>query len=188
MLTRATASRGAVLLADAATLLGVVLLLPAPASAATPDCFDVDFGVACATTSEFTFTDDALCAFPVDVSVIQGIRYRPVLDRSGELSGEVAHIGTRATIVNPATDRSFTDNTAFTAHTTFLADGSELTRTTGILHNAQVDTGERLFHQSGRHVVLLDPEGEVVGELFNGNFQSEAAFPGDVCPLLAQPA
>ena len=182
--------RSAAFVLSLAALAGLTLLLAAPASAATPNCFDVDFQEQCQLSDEFTFTDTVLCDFPVEVSVTTSLRYRPVFakDGSGELISEVAHVRDRATIVNTATGRSFTDIGNFTERTTYLPDGSVLLRTTGILHNARVDTGERLFHQSGNHSILIGADGELLDEVFHGNFESEAAFPGDVCPILAQPA
>jgi hypothetical protein len=169
---------------------GLALLLAAPASAATPNCFDVDFEEQCQLSREFTFTDRVLCDFPVEVSVTQSLRFRPVFakDGSGDLISQVAHIRDRATIINTATGRSFTDIDNFTERITYLPDGSVLVRTTGLLHNARVDTGERLFHQSGNHSMLFGADGELLDEVFHGRFDSEAAFPGDVCPILAQPA
>jgi hypothetical protein len=187
---RAARRSAACLLLGLATLAGLTLLLAAPASAATQDCFDVDFQEQCELSNEFTFTDTVLCDFPVEVSVTTSLRYRPVFakDGSGDLTSEVAHVRDHATIVNTATGRSFTDRDSFTDRTTYLSDGSVLLRTTGILHNARVDTGERLFHQSGNRSILIGADGEVLDEIVHGNFDYEPAFPGQVCPILAQPA
>jgi hypothetical protein len=65
--------------------------------------------------------------------------------------------------------------------------GQSISAPTGIIRNAVVDDGQRLFRQSGNHSVLLDPAGNVLAEVFHGHWDSEAAFPGDVCPILAEP-
>ena len=62
-----------------------------------------------------------------------------------------------------------------------------MVRQTGILHNAVVDDGRRLFHQSGQHAELRDADDQLVDEIFRGRWDSEPAFPGDVCPILAVP-
>lgn len=181
---------GAFALLAAAALAGLVFLLPAPASAATPDCFAVDFAQACVTSDDQQFTDPVLCDFPVEVTVTGSTRYRPFFasDGTGAPIREELHVQDRATIVNTATGRSFTDGNDFNVHVTYLPDGSVEFRLTGLTHNAQVDTGQRLLHQSGYHSLLFDADGQLLDEVFDGNFQSEAAFPGEVCPILAQPA
>jgi hypothetical protein len=50
-----------------------------------------------------------------------------------------------------------------------------------------VDDGQRLFHQSGQDSALIDPDGNLVQEIFHGRWDSEAAFPGEVSPILATP-
>lgn len=92
-----------------------------------------------------------------------------------------------ATIVNPATGRSFFDGSNFNERAVFLPDGSVVIRRTGIFHNAVVDDGQRLFHQSGQDSVLFDADDQVVDEIFHGRWDDEAAFPGNVCPILAVP-
>ena len=182
--------QGAFALPAAAALAGLVLLLPAPASAATPDCFAVDFAQACLKSDDQQFTDTVLCGFPVEVTVTGSTRYRPFFgnDGTGAPVREELHVQDRATIVNTATGRSFMDGGDFTDHVTYLPDGSVEFRLTGLIHNAQVDTGQRLLHQSGYHSILFGADGQLVDEVFHGDFQSEAAFPGKVCPILAQPA
>ena len=173
----------------ASVLAGLALLAPHRAQAKTPDCETVDFQQACTIFAEIDFTDTNLCDFPVEVHVDIRNRYRPFFanDGSGNPTSEEVHLRFDATIVNPATGRSFFDGSNFNQRATFLPDGSVEIRETGILHNAVVDTGQRLFHQSGNHSVLLDPGENVIAEVFHGNWESEAAFPGDVCPILAQP-
>ena len=63
-----------------------------------------------------------------------------------------------------------------------------LFRWTGILHHVRMDTGEWLLHQSGNYSVLLGPDDEFISDVSHGNFQSDATFGDEVCPLLAQPA
>jgi hypothetical protein len=176
----------------AAALAGLVLLLPAPASAATPNCFDVDFQQACVFSGSNTFTDTVLCDFPVQVHATDVTRYRPVFatDGSGALVGETFFVRGGATIVNEATGRFFTDGSTITRRRTFLPDGTIQLRETGLFHNARTDVGQLLFHQSGTHTATLDPDEQVIPgtEVFHGNFQLEAAFPAKVCPVLAQPA
>jgi hypothetical protein len=174
------------ILLAASALAGFALVSPGGAAAKTPDCFDVDFEQACFSPVDSDFTDTVLCDFPVDVHVSGSIRYRPFF-AGGDLSSEEFHFLYRATIVNPATGRSFVDGSNFNQRATFLPDGSVEIRETGIQHNAQVDDGRRLFHQSGNHSVLIDPDDQTISEVFHGNWQSEAAFPGQVCPILAQP-
>lgn len=173
----------------ASLLTGAVLASPGPAAAATPDCFAIDFQQACFSAFEDNFVDTVLCPFPVDVHVDGSIRYRPFLanDGSGDLTSEETHTVFRATIVNPATGRSFFDPSNFNTRATFLPDGSVEIRETGIRHNAVVDDGQRLLHQSGNHSVLIDPNDQTVGESFRGRWESEPAFPGKVCPILAVP-
>jgi hypothetical protein len=173
----------------ASMVFGLVFLAPGRASAAMPDCEAVDFQQTCVTPVDLDFTDTVLCDFPVQVHVSGWIRYRPFFanDGSGNLTSEEAHFRFRATIVNPATGRSFTDIGFFNERATFLPDGSVTIRDTGIVHNVRVDDGRRLFHQSGNHSVLVGPDGELIDEVFHGNFQSEPAFPGKICPILAQP-
>lgn len=162
----------------AATSLAGLALLPGAASAAPkPDCFETDFAGPCFSTFHDVFVDDVLCSFPVDVDVVGSIRHRPDAD----------HIVFHATIVNPATGRSFVDPSNFTQHFTDLPDGSVVIRTTGVLHNARVDTGQRLFHQSGQHYELVSAGDELVEEYFHGRWDPEDAFPGEVCPMLAAP-
>ena len=175
------------ILLAASALAGFALVSPGGAAAKTPDCFDVDFAQACFSPLDSDFTDTVLCDFPVDVNVSGSLRYRPFFTASGDLASEETHFLFRATIVNPATGRSFNDNSDFNRRATFLPDGSVEIRDTGIQHNARVDDGRRLFHQSGNHSVLIGPDEQTVSEVFNGNWQSEAAFPGQVCPILAQP-
>jgi hypothetical protein len=183
--------RSAFVLLAAATLAGLTLLLPAPASAAMPNCDDVNRQEACRISIDLSFTDTNLCAFPVDVTVAISGTYRPqfATDGSGNLSSEAANIRNRATIINPATGRSFTDMGSYLETKIYRADGSlaEI-RFTGILHNVQLDTGERLFHQSGNDLAVFDPNGDFLYDITYGNFQPENAFFGAICPLLAQPA
>jgi hypothetical protein len=191
---RATRRRrsGFVLLA-AATLAGLALLLPAAAPAATPNCDDVNRQEACRIAIELSFTDTNLCAFPVDVTVAISGNYRPqfATDGSGNLTSEAGNIRNRATIINPATGRSFTDGSSYLETKTYRPDGSlaEI-RYNGIRHNVRLDTGERLFHQSGIDLVFFGPDGEddFLYEITHGNFQPEDAFLGAICPHLAQPA
>jgi hypothetical protein len=175
----------------AATLAGLVLILPAPASAAAPDCFAVDFQQPCRLSGADAFTDTGLCAFPVEVTVSQTAEYQPFFatDGSGQLTRETDHVLTSATIVNPATGRSFTDGGQTSDRATYLPDGSVEIRTTGILHNARVDTGQLLFHQAGYHSVLIGADGQLLSQVFHGNFfESGSEFAAEVCPILAQPA
>jgi hypothetical protein len=44
-----------------------------------------------------------------------------------------------------------------------------------------------LFHQSGNNSVLIGPDDELVAETLLGRWDSEPAFPGKVCPVLAVP-
>ena len=182
----------ALALLAAVTLAGLVLLLPAAASAATPDCFDVDFQQACAFSGQDDFTDTGLCDFPVQVHATQVTRYRPVFatDSSGNLARETFFVRGQATIVNEATGRFFTDGGNITRRRTFLPDGTIQLLETGLFHNARMDDGQLLFHQSGTHSALLDADEQVIPgtEVFHGNFEPEADFPAKVCPLLAQPA
>lgn len=182
---------GAFALLAAATLAGLVLLLPAPASAATPNCLDVDFQQACIFSGQDDFTDTVLCDFPVQVHATQETRYRPVFatDSSGNLARETFFVRSRATIVNEATGRFFTDGSNITRRRTFLPDGTIELLETGLFHNVQMDNGQLLFHQSGTHSALLDADEQLIPgtEVFHGNFEPEAAFPAKVCPLLAQP-
>ncbi len=173
----------------ASSLTGLVLAAPAPAAAATPDCFATDFATACFSSFHDVFVDDVLCSFPVNVDVVGSIRYRPFFakDGSGDLTREESHTVFNATIVNPATGRSFFDGSNFNERAVFLPDGSVVISRTGIFHNAVVDDGQRLFHQSGQDSVLVDANDEVVDEIFHGRWDSEAAFPGKVCPILAVP-
>jgi hypothetical protein len=183
--------RSGLVLFAAATLAGLVLLLPTPASAATPDCDAVGFQEACRITQDFSFTDTQLCdAFPVEVTVSRAGMYRPVFaaDGSGALTSATAEIRTLATIVNPVTGRSFTDRAALTERKTYLPDGSLGIRWTGIQHHNRMDTGEWLLHQSGNYSVLLGADDEFISDVSHGNFQSDATFGDEVCPLLAQPA
>jgi hypothetical protein len=172
-------------------LAGVVLVSPAPASVSKPDCFEVEFQQACTFPADEDFTDTVLCAFPVEVHVTGLIRYRPVFasDGSDTLTRETFKFHFRATITNPTTGRFFTDPSDFVRRRTFLADGTIRLREAGRFHDARMDDGQRLFHQSGIHMALLSPDEQVIPgtEVFRGNFESEAAFPGKVCPLLAQP-
>src|SRR6476469_6154970 len=143
---------------------GLVLITPGGAAAAPqPDCFDVDFGQACSSHFEDNFVDTVLCDFPVTVHVDGSIRYRPfpATDGSGNLTAEEQHIVSRATITTPATGRSFFDGSDFNTRATFLPDGSVAIRETGIRHNAVVDDGQRLLHQSGNHSALIDPDDQV---------------------------
>jgi hypothetical protein len=182
---------GAFALLAAATLAGLVLLLPAAASAAMPNCDDVNRQEACRISVELSFTDTNLCEFPVDVSVATSGTYRPqfATDGSGNLTSEAANIRTRATIINPATGRFFTDGGASLETKTYRPDGSLAeVRFTGLLHNVRLDTGERLFHQSGINFVFFGPDGDFLYDITHGNFQSEDAFLSAICPLLAQPA
>jgi hypothetical protein len=174
----------------ASLLTGVVLASPGPAAAAPqPDCFEIDFAQACFSAFHDVFVDDVLCDFPVDVDVVGSIRYRPHFahGQSGDLASEASHTVFNATIVNPATGRSFVDGSNFNERATFLADGSVEVRRTGVFHNVRVDDGQRLFHQSGQDSVLIDPGDQVVEEIFHGRWDSEPAFPGKVCPILAVP-
>jgi hypothetical protein len=183
--------RSTFVLLAAATLAGLVLILPAPASAATPDCNAVDFQEACRITQDFSFTDTQLCdAFPVEVTVSSAGMYRPVFaaDGSGALTSATGEIRTLATILNPATGRSFTDRNTTTERKTYLPDGSLQIRWTGTLHHIRMDTGERLLHQSGNYSVLLTPDDEFISDASHGHFPSDATFGDEVCPLLAQPA
>lgn len=182
---------GALALLTAATLAGLVLLVPAPASAAAPDCFAVDFQQPCRLSGQDAFTDTGLCGFPVEVTVSQTAEYEPFFakDGSGQLTRETDHVLTSATIVNPATGRSFTDGGATSDRATYLPDGSVELRTTGVLRNARVDTGQLLFHQSGYHSVLIGADGQLLNEIVHGNFfESDPEFAAEVCPILAQPA
>src|SRR5215212_10222672 len=81
---------GAFALLAAVTLAGLVLLLPAPASAATPDCFDVDFQQACVFSGQDDFTDSGLCDFPVQVHATQVFFFRDAAatESSGNLARE----------------------------------------------------------------------------------------------------
>ena len=173
----------------ASSLSGLALAAPAPAAPAAPDCFATDFATACFSSFHDVFVDDVLCSFPVDVDVVGSIRYRPFFakDGSGDLTSEETHIVFNATIVNPATGRSFFDGSNFSVRATFLSDGAVVIRRTGIFHNAVVDDGRRLFHQSGQDSVLIDANDQVVDEIFHGRWDSEPAFPGNVCPILAVP-
>lgn len=174
----------------ASSLTGLVLVSPGPAAATPPpDCFAVDFAQACYSSFHDVFVDDVLCSFPVDVDVLGSVRYRPLFapDGTGDLTSEERHVVFNATIVNPATGRSFFDGSNFNESATFLPDGSVRIRRTGIFHNAVVDDGRRLFHQSGHQSVLIDADDQVVGETFRGRWDSEPAFPGEVCPILAVP-
>jgi hypothetical protein len=187
---RSRPTRGTFMLLAASLLAGLVLLAPAQASAAMPDCNAVDFQQACSFSSHDDFTDTVLCDFPVEVHATGHTRYRPFFatDRSGNLASETFHASSQATIVNAATGRFFTDGGDINRHRTFLPDGTVKLRETGLFHNARTDDGQQLFHQSGEHLALLDPDDNVINEVFHGNFESEAAFPGKVCPILAQPA
>ena len=171
------------------SLTGLVLAAPAPAAPNEPDCFATDFATACFSSFHDVFVNDVLCSFPVDVDVVGSIRYRPFFanDGSGDLTSDEAHIVFNATIVNPATGRSFFDGSNFTERAVILPDGSLVIRRTGIRHNAVVDDGRRLFHQSGQDTELRDANDQLVDEIFHGRWDSEAAFPGDVCPILAVP-
>ena len=174
----------------ASLVTALALASPGPAAAApAPDCFETDFAQACSSSIHDVFVDDVLCDFPVDVEVVGSIRYHPYFahDGSGELASEASRVVFDATIVNPATGRSFADRSSFTNRATFLPDGSVELRRTGIFHNARVDDGQRLLHQSGRQSVLIDPSDQVVEETFRGRWDSEPAFPGEVCPILAVP-
>jgi hypothetical protein len=183
--------RRALLVFAASLLAGLVLLTPSRAAAAPPipDCFEVDFAHACYSPLDLDFIDEELCDFPVAVHVSGWIRYRPFFakDGSGDLVSDESHMHFRATIVNPATGRSFRDGSDFNARATVLPDGSVLIRETGILHNAVTDDRQRLFHQSGNHTMLIGPDDELIDEVFHGNWESGAAFPGKVCPILATP-
>jgi hypothetical protein len=172
----------------ASSLTGLVLAAPGPAAAApAPDCFQTDFSQACYSEFHDVFVDDVLCSFPVDVDVVGSIRYRPFLSQDGVLTREQQHTVFNATIVNPATGRSFTDGSNFNTRVTHLPDGVVEIRDTGVLHNARVDNGARLFHQSGQHSVIVDADDQLVDEMFHGRWDSEPAFPGKVCPILGVP-
>jgi hypothetical protein len=173
-------------------VVGMLLVLPARASAALPDCFSVDFQQTCVNSEDADFTDTGLCGFPVEVHVVGYARFRFVFANDGTdtlVSRTIQH-HERATIVNPVTGRFFTDRSDWTGHETFLPDDSFEARSTGLFHDARMDDGQLLFHQSGNHSALVSPEDETIPgtDVFRGNFQSEAAFPGTVCPLLAQSA
>jgi hypothetical protein len=177
-------------LVAATMLVGAMLLAPARAYAAIPDCDAVDFQEACIIHVDLDFTDTVLCDFPVQVHVGGWVRYRPFFatDGSGNLASEEWHFHYLATIVNPATGRSFSDGSGnVNERVTHLADGTLEIRDTGIFHNAVTDDGQRLFHQSGNHSFVLGPDDELISEVFHGLWQSEEAFPGKVCPILAQP-
>ena len=182
--------RRALVLLAALMLIGLALLSPARASASTPDCFSVDFQQTCVLPADDDFTTTGLCAFPVEVHVRGYTRFRFVFanDGTNNLVSRTLQSHQRATIVNPVTGRFFTDGSDFTAHETFLPDGSFEARSTGLFHNARMDDGRLLFHQSGSHSALVSPDDETIPgtDVFRGNFESEAAFPGTVCPLLAQ--
>jgi hypothetical protein len=185
--------RSAFVLLAAGALAGLTLLLPAPASAAMPNCDDVNRQEACRISIDVSFPDTNLggCAFPVDVTLAISGTYRPqfAADDSGNLTSEAANIRTRATIINPATGRFFTDGGASLETKTYRPDGSLAeVRFTGLLHNVRLDTGERLFHQSGINLVFFGPDGDFLYDITHGNFQSEDAFLSAICPLLAQPA
>jgi hypothetical protein len=171
----------------ASSLTGLALVSPGPSVAATPDCFATDFAGPCFSTFHDVFTDDVLCSFPVGVDVVGSIRYRPFFAKNGELTREESHTVFNATIVNPATGRSFFDPSNFNEQVTYLPGGFVEIRQTGVRHNARVDDGQRLFHQSGQNSVLIDADDNLVEEIFHGRWDSEAAFPGDVCPILATP-
>jgi hypothetical protein len=177
-----------VLLASASA--GAMLLSPATASASVPDCFEVDFAEACAFSADADFTDAGLCAFPVEVHVTGAIRYRPFFsgDSTGEPLRERFHYRTRAKVTNLATGRFFTDGDDYSRSRIRLSDDSVIQRDIGLFHDARMDDGRRLFHQSGEHLALLDANDEAISEVFHGRFDSEAAFPGKVCPLLARAA
>jgi hypothetical protein len=182
---------GALALLAAATLAGLVLLLPAPASAAAPDCFAVNWQQPCRVSGADFFTDTGLCGFPVEVTVSQTGEYEPFFakDGSGQLTRETDHVLTSATIVNPATGRSFTDGGQTSDRATYLPDGSVELRRTGIWHNARIDTGQLLFHQAGYRSILIGADGLLLNEILHGNFfESDAEFAAEVCPILAQPA
>jgi hypothetical protein len=182
--------RRAFMLLAASVVAGLVLLSPAQASAAMPDCNAVDFQQACSFSANDDFTDIVLCDFPVEVHATSWTRYRPFFatDGTGNKASETVHTRSRATIVNAATGRFFTDGGVVNQHRTFLPDGTVRLRETGVFHNARMDDGRRLFRQFGEHLALLDPDDNVINEVFHGHFESEAAFPGKVCPILAQPA
>jgi hypothetical protein len=183
--------RGAFVLLAAATLAALVLLLPAPASAAAPDCFAVNWQQPCHVSGADAFTDSGLCGFPVEVTVWQSGEYQPLFakDGSGQLTRETDHIITSATIVNPATGRSFTDGGETSDRATYLPDGSVEFRRTGVWHNARIDTGQLLFHQAGFRSILISADGLLVDEALHGDFfESEAEFAAEVCRILAQPA
>jgi hypothetical protein len=165
------------------------MLSPGPAAAELPDCDAVNFQQACFSSADQTFPDTDLCDFPVHVQVTGWLRYRPFFadDGSGNLAGEELHRRFRATITNPVTARSFADSADINTRATYLPDGSVEVRETGLLHNVQVDTRQRIFHQSGKHSILVDPGGDVIQQLFRGNWEPEAAFPDEICPILAQP-
>jgi hypothetical protein len=182
---------GALALLAAATLAGLVLLLPAPASAAAPDCFAVNWQQPCRVSGADFFTDTGLCGFPVEVTVSQTGEYEPFFakDGSGQLTRETDHVLTSATIVNPATGRSFTDGGQTSDRATYLPDGSVEFRRTGVWHNARIDTGQLLFHQAGYRSILIGADGLLLNEILHGNFfESDAEFAAEVCPILAQPA
>jgi hypothetical protein len=170
----------------ASSLTGLVLVSPGPAAATPPpDCFATDFAQACYSEFHDVFVDDVLCSFPVDVDVVGSIRYRPFVSQDGVLVRENQHIVFNATIVNPANGRSFTDGSNFDERVTYLPGGFVEIRDTGIRHNARVDDGQRLFHQSGQHSVVVDADDQLVDEMYHGRWDSEPAFPGKVCPILA---
>ena len=173
----------------ASMVFGLVFFAPGRASATMPNCEAVGFQQACVLPVDLDFTDTVLCDFPVQVHVSGRETYRPFFakDGSGDLTAAEEHDRFRATIVNPATGRSFTDTGFFNVRVTFLPDGSAFVRLTGLFHNVRVDDGRRLFHQSGNHSILFGPDGGLIDEVFHGNFQSEPAFPGKICPILAQP-
>jgi hypothetical protein len=91
----------------ASSLAGLVLVSPGPSAAATPDCFATDFAGPCYSTFHDDFVDDVLCSFPVNVDVVGSVRYRPFFAKDGTLTRDETHTVFNATIVNPATGRSF---------------------------------------------------------------------------------
>lgn len=185
----ATTIRRSCRLLLASAMAAAALVSPAAASATVPDCFEVDFARACAFSADVDFTDAGLCAFPVAVHVTGTIRYRPFFsDDTAQPARERFHFRTRARVTNPGTGRFFTDRDNYTRTRILLPDDSVVQRDAGLFHDARIDSGRRLFHQSGEHLALLDPDGEVIREVFHGRFDSEAEFPGRVCPLLARAA
>jgi hypothetical protein len=170
----------------AAALVGAAW--PSGANAQMPDCGSVDFQQACVIAFTFDFTDTGLCAFPVDVHVSVDNRYRPFFatDGNGDPVREITHYRFRATVSNPATGRSFNDESDFQQRAEFLPDGTVQLHDTGLQHNVRIDDSRTVvFHQAGNHGVLLDSNDDMLDESFHGTWPSDQA--GLVCPILAQP-